>query len=709
MLSELRDPVRSLPGIGPKREGLLREVGICTVADLLLYLPFRYLDRTLQSGIGDLPDGEEVTAVGYVVSARSIRGRRGRFVAVLEDASGRLECVWFAGGAAVGRILTEGSLVAAGGKTSRYGRKLQMVHPEVEVISGREERDRLHTGRVIPIYRTTAQMKAERLTTRTLRRLIHQALAAVGDALEDPLPTDIREARRLVPLSQAIASLHFPELEDDVEQARRRLAYDELFGLQLLMGRRRRSRGGRTTTGGIGSDPLSERLIARLPFPLTGAQGRSLEDIRSDLSGPVAMRRLLQGDVGSGKTLVCLLAMLTASGDGGQAALMAPTEILAEQHAAVLRGWGAPLGIPVDLLTGRLPRSDREEILTRLESGDSRLVVGTHALIQPDVRFSDLRLVVVDEQHRFGVLQRVGLLEKGEGVHLLVMTATPIPRTLALTLYGDLDVAVIDELPPGRLPARTGWRPAGERPQALAFLRGEVDGGRQAYIVYPVIEGSEEGDLKAASQALTDLSEGALKGCRLELLHGRMGTEEKLGTMSRFRAGETDVLVSTSVVEVGIDVPNATVMMVEHAERFGLSQLHQLRGRVGRGTEESYCILIADPAGDLTPTARARLDAMAETTDGFRIAELDLKIRGPGQIFGTRQAGFPEFRFADLGRDADWVSLTRRDAEDLLETDPGLERAGHEGLARMMAAADSGVLAAPEAAGSAAIAASGPG
>ena len=697
MLSELRDPVRSLPGIGPQREGLLEEVGICTVADLLLYLPFRYVDRTTQSGIGDLPENEEVTAVGHVVSARSVRGRRGRFVAVLEDASGRLECTWFAGGAAMRRVLAEGSLVAVGGRTSRYGRKLQMVHPEVEVISEHEEKDRLHTGRVIPIYRTTARMKAERLTTRTLRRLIHQALDAVGDAFGDPVPLGLREARFLTPLRSAIGSLHFPESADDVEEARRRLAYDELLGLQLLMGRRRRALRGGPAYGLAAPGPLAERLIARLPFALTGAQQRSLDVIASDLSGEASMRRLLQGDVGSGKTLVSLLAMLAAVAEGGQAALMAPTEILAEQHAAVLREWVSPLGVSVDLLTGRLARSGREEVLARIGSGETDLVVGTHALIQPDVCFSDLRLAVVDEQHRFGVVQRARLLEKGRAVHLLVMTATPIPRTLALTLYGDLDVTVIDKLPPGRRPVRTGWRPAVERSQALAFLRGEVEKGRQAYVVYPLIEDSEESDLKAARTALADLASGALSGCRLELLHGRMAPEEKRAVMARFRDGQTDVLVSTSVVEVGIDVPNATVMMVEHAERFGLSQLHQFRGRVGRGTDASYCVLIADPALELTPAARARLDAMAQTNDGFRIAELDLQIRGPGQIFGTRQAGFPEFRFADLGRDSDLVSLTRQDAQGLLEVDPGLERTEHEGLFRMAMEADARVLAVTEA------------
>jgi ATP-dependent DNA helicase RecG len=386
----------------------------------------------------------------------------------------------------------------------------------------------------------------------------------------------------------------------------------------------------------------------------------------------VAMHRLLQGDVGSGKTLVALLAMLAAVDAGCQAALMAPTQILAEQHANTIRNLVEPLGLDVRLLTGRTRAAARREILVGLLSNTVSILIGTHALVQEDVLFADLGLVVVDEQHRFGVAQRAILREKSADSHLLVMTATPIPRSLALTLYGDLDVTILDELPPGREPVKTGWRLAADRAKALQFVRSEIEQGRQAYIVYPLVEESGKSDLKAATEAFEDLRTGSFSDLRLGLLHGRMTGDEKETTMDAFRRGDLQVLVATTVIEVGVDVPNATVMMVEHAERFGLSQLHQLRGRVGRGQYASYCILIANPQEHLSGEAKERLDAMAQTTDGFEISEVDLKIRGPGQIFGTRQAGFPEFRFADLARDVDIVVLARGEAQKLLNQDPTL-------------------------------------
>ncbi len=686
MLPDFQFPVHSLRGIGAKREALLGEVGISTVADLLLFLPYRYVDRTCETGIAHLPVDREVTAVGRVASMGVVPGRRKRFVMGVVDGSGRLECVWFAGYTYFWQAFSEGDLVALGGRVSRFGRKLQMVHPEVEVLSGAEDDPRLHTGRIIPLYTTSARMKAERLASRALRRLIYGALETVAGDLVDPLPEAIRARCRLPSLSEAIRAIHFPDSPEEVEAARLRLAFDELFGFQLYLGGlQREDRPGRPL-GTPGS--LAETLVADLPFQLTGAQQRALEEIWKDLSRPVAMQRLLQGDVGSGKTLVALLAMLSAVGAGMQAALMAPTEILAEQHAATIRELIGPLGLPVHLLTGRLRQAQRRTALEDLASGGAQVVVGTHALLQEEVIFADLGMVVVDEQHRFGVVQRAMLREKGDAVHLLVMTATPIPRSLALTLYGDLDVTVLDELPPGRRPVKTGWRVGGDRDRAFSFLREEVATGRQAFIVYPLIEESGEGDLQAATRAFADLQEGPLEGLRLGLLHGRLPGDEKEAVMSAFRAGEIDALVSTTVVEVGVDVPNATVMLVEHAERFGLSQLHQLRGRVGRGAHVSYCILIADPADDLTAEARARLDAMVQTTDGFKIAEMDLQIRGPGQIFGTRQAGFPEFRFADLRRDGDLVVLARREARELLDADPELALPEHGGLRRLAEGVD---------------------
>ncbi len=682
MLPEYDCPVRSLRGVGPRREELLLDIGVTTVADLLLLLPFRYLDRTRETTIDALPTDREGTTIGRIASVRTVRGRRRRFIALLEDGSGRLECVWFAGLKHVGRALSPGDLVAVSGKVTRFDRRLQMVHPEVEVVSDSEEDTRLHTGRIIPVYTTSARMKDERMTTRALRRLIHDALEDLGRDLPDPLPVSLRDRYGLLPLPQALRAIHFPDSMEDVEAARRRLAFDELLGLQLYLGRVRQDRRRQSGRALPGPGPLAESLLARLGFDLTRAQQRAIREIWEDLARPVPMHRLLQGDVGSGKTLVALLAMLTATASEAQAALMAPTEILAEQHAATLGGLLGPLGLKVLLLAGKQPRGEREEVLEALSKGHAQIVVGTHALVQEGVRFADLGLVVVDEQHRFGVMQRAALRDYGLAAHLLVMTATPIPRSLALTLYGDLDVTVLDELPPGREPVRTGWRWGPDRSQVLEFLGEQVTEGRQAYVVCPVVEGSQDGDLKAASQTFEDLRRGPLQGLRVGLLHGRMESTDKREAMAAFRGGDIDVLVSTTVVEVGLDVPNATVMVVEHAERFGLSQLHQLRGRVGRGMHASYCVLIADPAGDLTPEARARLDAMAATTDGFRIAEADLEIRGPGQIFGTRQAGLSEFRFADLGRDGDLIVDVRREARGLLDADPDLGRPEHEALLR---------------------------
>ena len=684
MFPELDVPVNTTRGVGAKREDLLREMGISTLADLLLYLPYRYVDRSRQSRIADLGTGGEVTAVATVRGVNVVPGRRPRFVLVLEDESGTLECVWFAGHRYLRQAFAPGDLLAVGGKVTRFGRKRQMVHPDVEVISEREERTRVHTGRVIPVYSTTARMKAERLTSRGLRRVIYDALQDVD--LEDPLRDALRARQGSLPLREAVAMLHFPAGRQDVEAARRRLAFDELFYFQLRLRGLQPARNERPGPVFNAEGALTARLMATLPFEPTCAQQRAMQEIGADLARGRPMRRLLQGDVGSGKTLVAAAAMLSAVDGAAQAALMAPTEILAEQHAETIQALTAPLGLSVACLTGRQTRSRRREILSGLASGRVHLVAGTHALLQENVVFARLGLAVVDEQHRFGVLQRAALLEKEDHAHLLVMTATPIPRSLALTLYGDLDVTVLDELPPGRQPVKTGWRTAADRERAYRFLREQVSDGGQAYIVFPVIEASGAGDIRTASAAFGELRDGVLSGLRLGLLHGRLPPAEKEAVMAAFRKGALDVLVSTTVIEVGVDVPGATVMMVEHAERFGLAQLHQLRGRVGRGAANSYCILIADPEGELTPDARARLDAMGSTGDGFEIAETDLKIRGPGQIFGTRQAGYPEFRFADLTRDVDLVRTAREEAVRLLDRDPDLVR--HEALRRRAESVD---------------------
>jgi ATP-dependent DNA helicase RecG len=673
MLSNLNQQLRVLPGIGVKRERLLENAGIATVGHLLLYLPYRYVDRSTEVGIVHLPLEQEVTVVGEIVAMEMRPAKRRRFVMTVEDDTGSVECTWFGGFQHFKHSYEAGDVVALGGKLSRFGGKLQMVHPELEVLANEGDDDRrLHTGRIIPLYSTTAKMKADRLTARELRRLLFAALEAVGDEICDPVPDDVRNRCGLMGLREAIDKIHFPDAISDVDAARRRLAFDELFFVQLHLGRMQKARQSIPGQVLMPNGPLAQQLVGSLPFELTGAQKRAVAEISGDLERSVSMHRLLQGDVGSGKTLVALLAMLAAADCGVQAALMAPTEILSGQHLNTIRDLIGPLGLEVVLVTGRMRKAERRKTLASLASGEVQLVVGTHALLQEEVAFADLGLVVVDEQHRFGVEQRAMLREKGPSVHLLVMTATPIPRSLALTLYGDLDVTVIDALPPGRLPVRTGWRPAADRARALDFLCSEVKKGHQVYIVYPLVSESEKSDLQAATVAFEDLQQGALAGLRLGLLHGRLKSDEKEAVMSAFRQGELDVLVATTVIEVGVDVPNATVMMVEHAERFGLSQLHQLRGRVGRGQYESYCILIADPQEGLSGEARERLDSMAQTNDGFEIAQTDLEIRGPGHIFGTQQAGFPEFHFADLARDGDVITAARNEAKALLDADPDL-------------------------------------
>ncbi|HCR16204.1 MAG TPA: ATP-dependent DNA helicase RecG, partial [Candidatus Latescibacteria bacterium] len=641
---------------------------------LLLYLPYKYLDRSREAGIAELLEGQEVTAIGWVRSAATLPGKRRRFVLVLEDDSGELECIWFAGHQYLRQAFSEGDFLAVAGKVSRFGKRRQMVHPEVEVLNEQGEDTRLHTGRIIPLYSINARMREEKLSSRGIRRLIHDALEAVTTEIVDPLPGEIASARGVVSLLEAVRNIHFPDSMAQVHAARKRLSFEELFHIQLYLGSRLKDarKPGARTFDAPGS--LSRRLIEALPFALTEAQSRVLREIWEDLKHPAAMHRLLQGDVGSGKTLVALLSILPVVEGGAQAALMAPTEILAEQHLRTLIDLVKPLGVRAELLTGRLDAVSRRTILAGLQDGEIQILVGTHALLQEDVIFAELGLAVVDEQHRFGVEQRAVLREKGVFPHLMVMTATPIPRTLALTLYGDLDVTVLDELPSGRLPVVTGWRLDKDRIKALEFLKDEVEKGRQAYIVYPAINESFWTELKSATQAFEALRMGPLDGLTLGLLHGQLTPEDKEQVMGAFRAGQIDVLICTTVVEVGVDIPNATVMMVEHAERFGLSQLHQLRGRVGRGQHESYCILLANPEGDLTPEARSRLDTMARSTDGFEIAEMDLQIRGAGHIFGTRQAGVPEFVFADLRQDEDLVVSAREDADSLLASDPRLEK-----------------------------------
>ncbi len=673
------DPIHILQGIGPKRTQILTSVGVETVEDLLYYIPRRYIDRSKILPISQLPLEEEVTVLGRVERFGLRKsGKRGkaRFVLTLGDETGFLSCVWFSGTRYMQKTFSVGDLVAVSGKVTLYGEK-QITHPEFEILSSKGETDLLHTGRVIPLYPSNAELKSAGMDSRGFRRIIKAGLDAVAPAIRDALPETIRRRGDLLPLSEALRAIHFPSSSDEGEAARKRLAFDELFSMQVHLAQQRQRR--IADPDGIAFPHVGNslaKLLHRLPFDLTGAQKRVMREIRADMKCPRQMNRLLQGDVGSGKTLVALMSMLIAVENGHQAALMAPTEILAEQHFLTTHRLLEELGVHGVLLVGGMKKAQRERALKEIADGTTQVAVGTHALIQEDIAFHRLGLVVIDEQHRFGVIQRKMLGEKGRKPDVLVMTATPIPRTLSLTMYGDLDVSILDEMPPGRRPAQTVCRASSRRDGVFRFVRDQVREGRQAYIVYPLVEESEKIDLRAAAESYEELRHGPLTGLRLKLLHGRMRNEEKEDIMRAFQAGEMDVLVSTTVIEVGMDVPNATLMIVEHAERFGLTQLHQLRGRVGRGDHQSYCVLITDEL--LSDEARMRLGAMTRTHDGFEIAEIDLELRGAGTFFGTKQSGMPELRIADMVQDAALLQVARREAFALIREDPALGKMGHQ-------------------------------
>ncbi len=614
--------------------------------------------------------------MGRVLSTEIRKGgRRNRCVVTVEDGTGLLQCVWFQGVQYISKRFQTGDRVALSGKVTFF-QGPQLIHPEYDRISGADEKDPLHTGRIIPMYPSTDLLGRIGLDSRGFRRIVREALDRYGDRIGETLPAFILESKSLMGLGEAIRHAHFPEDWPRLEQAERRIKYEELFLLQLFLALQRKQRG--LEQKGIAFLNVGDRtrtLIDRLPFTLTKAQKRVLREIREDMKSDRSMNRLLQGDVGSGKTIVAVVAMLIAVENGYQACLMAPTEILAEQHYLTLYHWLEELGVRIALLKGSQKAGSREEAVQGLESGDIHMAVGTHALIQETIAFRNIGLVVIDEQHRFGVAQRAALRQKGNAPDVLVMTATPIPRTLALTLYGDLDVSVLDELPSGRRPVRTFWRKEESRKAVYQFIREEVARGRQAYVVYPLVEESEKIDLAAATEGYQELSERIFPDLRVALLHGRMKSEDKETVMSDFKQGTVQILVCTTVVEVGVDVPNASVMLLEHAERFGLTQLHQLRGRIGRGEYDSTCILLSQ--AHLTEDAVSRLKTMTATTDGFSIAEADLKMRGPGELCGTRQHGMLKFKMADLVTDGPLLEEARKDAFSLVESDPFLEKNEH--------------------------------
>ena len=670
----LATPAKFLKGVGPVRAEALKRLGVFTAGELLFHIPHRYEDASTVSSIASLETGMDATVIGRVISKGVIPTRKGLriFQAVVKDETGVIEVSW-PGQPFLDRSISKGDVLLLTGTVRFFhGRQLQ---PR-EFVNLGDDSEGTESGRVLAVYPAT-----EGLSFKVIRGLIDAHLDGLLGLVEEYLPPSVLEVADVPTLADALRKVHRPQTLAEAYEGRSRIAFEELFFVHLL--RRRAHVLAREKREGIAFEnrrDLTSRLKQALPFPLTGAQTRAVREIVIDMVSPHRMHRLLQGDVGSGKTIVALFASLLAIENGYQAAIMAPTELLAEQHARTITRLLEPLGVSPVLVTGSLSARERREAETRLQSDEPVLVIGTHALVQERTKFKRLGFVAVDEQHRFGVEQRKALGAKGERPDILLLSATPIPRSLALTLYGDLDVSVLDERPPGRLPITTALRPEAARERVLQFIDREVEKGRQAYVVYPVIDESEKTDMKAATTMHAALASGPFASRRVALLHGRIPADERDAIMRRFRDGEIDVLVATTVIEVGIDVANATVMLVEHPERFGLSQLHQLRGRVGRGAEASYCILL----GDVSPEAAERLLVFVGTEDGFEIARADLRLRGMGDLFGERQSGVATFRVADPLRDERLSEAAHEAASAVLADDPELEHAQNAPMRRVL-------------------------
>ena len=677
-LTELRArPVTELPGVGPRIESALGDLGIASLADMISHYPSRHEDLSNVKRISELRVGERATIFGTVVSTRPVgkpvRGRAPGFSAQLYDGTGYIPVMVWGRSWLQGQLLPEVRVVASGEVQSRYG--IQIVAKSIEVVDDPGGDEGPHAGRFVPVYPVNKGIQARRMRT-----LIHRALDASGRIL-DPLPADVLVRHNLPNLHDAVYEVHFPTERARLVAAMRRLIFHELFLIQAGLAARK-ARLDRTEVGGRhhGDGSLLNPFLGGLPFGLTGAQERVIEEVLGDMRLEKPMRRLLQGDVGSGKTVVAIAALLTAVEAGGQGAIMAPTEVLAWQHYISISAALANLPVKVAILTGSQGAAERQETLAKIAAGEAHVVIGTHALIQKGVDFEALSLVVVDEQHRFGVGQRTVFREKGTTPDTLVMTATPIPRTLSLTLYGDLEVSLIDELPPGRKPVETRITDPAERLGAYEEVRREIDDGRQAYVICPLVEESEAlEDVRAAEELREELAHEIFPELVVGLLHGRMRAQDKREVMDGFRAGEIDILVATVVVEVGVDVPNASAIVIEGAERFGLSQLHQLRGRVCRGLHPPKCFLIGAPKTD---DSQRRLEALEKYQDGFKLSEVDLAIRGEGTLFGSRQSGMPDLKVAKLLRDVDVLIEARREAFALVAGDPTLKRPDHRPLRR---------------------------
>jgi len=687
----LESEAQFLKGVGPKNAAALLKLGIRTVRDLIFYFPRRYEDRTNLPRMQATRPGQNVTVRGKLlgVEGRPTRGGKVLLKAAISDGTATITLVWFNQPWVKRRLEAYRGDVIAYGQIKESGYAYEIHNPEYELIDEDEADDQF--ARIAPVYPLS-----EGVSQWVVRRAIASALVAGLDAVEDPLPESILRREKLKPLPWCLQQIHHPETLEARDEARSRMVFEEFFYMQVALAVRRQQTqqevgigfpisklgpGELAAPGLFGEskgETLADELHALLPFELTGAQKRVIGEIWADMERPYPMNRLLQGDVGSGKTAVAAAAMLAAVRCGYQAAIMAPTEILAEQHGSSLRRLFEPLGIEVDLLVGKLTPTQKKKAASRTKEGLVHIAVGTHALIQEGVEFKKLGLVVIDEQHRFGVLQRAALRGKGIGnPDVLVMTATPIPRTLTMTIYGDLDLSILDEMPPGRKPIKTHWKLPNDRPAVYQGIRKLIADGRQAYVVCPLIQESESLTAQAAQDLYYRMTTHILPDLRIGLLHGQMKAKEKEEVMESFRRHELDVLVTTTVIEVGVDVPNATTMVIEDANRFGLSQLHQLRGRVGRGQNQSFCVLIGEATND---EATSRLRTMVETTDGFKIAEEDLRIRGPGELMGTKQAGALDLHLADLIQDSRMLEVARQAAIELLENDPNLSRPENQAI-----------------------------
>lgn len=700
-MTSITDSIQYLKSIGPKRAEAFEKIGISKIKDLIYYFPTRYLDRTnlinsakvMQFVINGYEG--EVTVISEVLDKEIIRyGKKQILKVQMRDSAGFFECVWFQGIKYFKNLFNTGEVYAISARPviTRYGH-LQFAHPDFDKLADKESKGFIHTGKIIPFYRLPKQLKAKHIGDLSLRKIINDAVNSFVEETKETLPEQIIKKHKLLPLVKALKSVHFPENPEELKTALSRFKFEELFYLEILVALRKQSYQNKLKgySFHIHSDIIKKFLYA-LPFDLTSAQLKVLSEIKTDMKSARPMNRLLQGDVGSGKTVVAVIAMLMAVSNGCQAALMAPTEILANQHYKNITRLLKDLNIRIGLIIGGQKKSERNIVLEKIKNGEVDIVIGTHALFEKDITFKDLKLIIIDEQHRFGVIQRSRFIEKSVAPDVLVMSATPIPRTLTMSVYGDLDVSVIDELPGERLPVKTLLRGERKLPEIYKFINEKAKEGYQTFIVYPLVEESEKVELKAAETHYNELKSSYLKNLRVALIHGRMKWQEKDEIMKKFADKEYDVLISTTVIEVGIDIPDANILVINDAFQFGLAQLHQLRGRVGRSDKQAYCILITKDHlakkinnfnfnfDYLSRTeiekykSMIRLNAMTKYNSGFEIAEIDMKVRGPGDIFGLKQSGFPELKHADIIRDADILFKAKQEAFNLISEDPDLTK-----------------------------------